>query len=96
MGNSLLTTALTAIYSSSYFTNAGLDDPILAQASYLRLDGRLTLETPDRHWAVDLIGRNLTDRNIVTFALPWPNSLGSAVIAKEPPRNVAVQVRFLW
>jgi iron complex outermembrane receptor protein len=96
MGNSLLTTALTAIYSSSYFTNAGLDDPILAQASYLRLDGRLTLETPDRHWAVDLIGKNLTDRNIVTFALPWPNSLGSAVIAKEPPRNVAVQVRSRW
>jgi iron complex outermembrane recepter protein len=67
------------------------DSPyVLGTAGYMRLDARLTLEPPEGHWAVDLIGKNLTDQNIVT------NYFGIYVTQKEEPRNVAVQFRYRW
>jgi hypothetical protein len=60
------------------------------------LDARLGLETPNGRWALDLIGKNLTNRNVLSFAQAMPLSLGSVAIQKEEPRNVAVQVRFQW
>jgi hypothetical protein len=55
--------------------------------AYTRLDGRLTFESPGGRWAIDLIGKNLTDRIIVV--LP-----GIPTAAKEEPRNGAVQFRY--
>ena len=90
-----LTTSLTGIFSSSYFLT-GNDDPTVREGSYARLDARLSLETGDHHWALDLIGKNLTNTDILTFGIPWPTALGSTWLQKEEPRNVAVQVRFHW
>jgi len=84
-----LTTQLSPYFSSSYYLHDS-DDPFFQQGGYVRLDARLSLENPDRHWAVDLIGRNLTDRNILA-------ALGSFYTAsKQQPRTVAVQARFSW
>jgi len=51
----------------------------------MRLDGRLSLEQPGGRWALDLIGKNLTDRIIADFSYSGAS--------KEQPRNVAVQFR---
>ena len=84
-----LTTQLSPYFSSSYYLHDS-DDPFFEQGSYIRLDARLSLEKPDSRWAVDLIGRNLTDRNILA-------ALGSFYTAsKQQPRTVAVQARFSW
>jgi outer membrane receptor protein involved in Fe transport len=82
-GDFKFSSQLSPYYTSSYNPDAGgLYRPL---GNYVRLDGRLTLETPDGRWALDVIGKNLTDRVILT-----------TLNTKEEPRNVAVQVRFHW
>jgi len=83
-------TQLSPYFTTGYFTSStGFGDPFLVVGSSLRLDGLLSLEAPDGRWAVDLIGKNLTDRNILTAV-----SLTSAT--KQQPRNVAVQFRYYF
>jgi iron complex outermembrane receptor protein len=80
------TAALNPYFTSSY----NQQDPyIIGTAGYVRLDARLSLASADDRWGLDLIGKNLTDRVIVTFARIY-------YAAKEEPRNVAVQVRYRW
>jgi outer membrane receptor protein involved in Fe transport len=89
---------LSAYYSTWYYdANVGTDDPLLTQSGYIRLDLRLSLETPGRGWGVDIIGKNLTSRLITqggTGATALPTSLGSLVVQEQAPRNVAAQVRY--
>lgn len=93
--NIRLTSSLSGIFSSSYFLT-GNDDPTVQQGAYVRLDARLSLETADERWALDVIGKNLTSQDIRTFGIIWPTSQGSTWLQKEEPRNVAVQLRFHW
>jgi len=58
-------------------------------AGYVRWDGRLTFESPDGRWSIDLIGKNLADRIIVSTP-------GFQFASKEQPRNVALQFRYDW
>jgi outer membrane receptor protein involved in Fe transport len=79
------TTALSPYFTSSYNEQ---DPYLLGTSGYVRLDARLTLAFPDGRWDVDLIGKNLTDRVIVT-------SYGNfGPITKQEPRNIAVQFRY--
>jgi outer membrane receptor protein involved in Fe transport len=91
---------VSSYFSTTYnYANNGTDDPLLDQAGYARLDSRLSLETPDRRWAFDVIGKNLTDRIIIaggTGGTSLPSSLGSLLLRKDQGRNVAVQVRYRW
>jgi len=90
-----LMASVSGIFSSSYLLT-GNDDSTVQQGSYVRLDARLSLETADERWALDVIGRNLTNQDILAFGIIWPTSLGSTWLQKEEPRNVAVQLRFHW
>src|SRR5208282_5538305 len=73
-----LTPSVTAIYSSPFFlASAGTDDPGQIQNAYWRIDGRLTLLRTGDHWALDLIGKNLSDANIATTGTDRPASTGS-------------------
>jgi iron complex outermembrane recepter protein len=80
-------TQASPYFSSRYFIQSG--DPFYIVDAYTRLDGRVSLESPDGHWAVDIIGKNLTDRIITTG---WGGSFN--LESKQEPRNVAVQVRY--
>ena len=81
------TAELSPYLTSTYYTNAANgNDSFFHVGGYVRLDGRLSLETPDQRWALDLIGKNLTDRVIVVTA--------GILESKEQPRNVAIQVRY--
>jgi hypothetical protein len=55
-------------------SETGTNDALHIQPGYVRFDGRISFETPDRHWAVDLIGKNLTDRVIESFIADYPTS----------------------
>jgi outer membrane receptor protein involved in Fe transport len=90
-----LTAEVTELFSSPYFLS-GTDDPTVQQKSYQRLDARLSLENIGGHWAFDVIGKNLTDRTILTFAAPYTLSPGSLYAAKQSTRSIAAQVRFKW
>jgi hypothetical protein len=55
----------------------------------MRLDARMSFEREGGPWAIDLIGKNLTDHTILVFNTPGFSS-------KEQPRNVAVQFRYRY
>jgi outer membrane receptor protein involved in Fe transport len=86
--NFKLSTELSSYFTTRYFPGTGGDEYLINVGGYARLDGRLTLETLDSRWALDLIGKNLTDRVIVSGG----NDL--ILASKEQPRNVAVQFRY--
>ncbi|HEY6927486.1 MAG TPA: hypothetical protein VI653_28685, partial [Steroidobacteraceae bacterium] len=82
-----------------FFGNNGTDDPEQMQPGYARVDGRLSLEGPDARWAVDIVMKNLTSKQIVSGGVGGtglPTSTGSTLLLLEQPRNVAVQARYKW
>jgi iron complex outermembrane recepter protein len=90
-----LTLEASPFFTTGYFlTGSGTDDPFEYQGGYVRLDARLGLESPDKHWNVDLIGKNLTDRVILTYAGPVPTTVGSFQYGREMSRNIAIQGRY--
>lgn len=95
LGDFDLTPAVSALFNSKYFPGGpGTDDPELIQHGYVRLDARISLTKTNSGLAIDLIGKNLTNKNIITSITNWPNAAGSFLAAKEEPRNIAVQVRY--
>jgi iron complex outermembrane receptor protein len=91
-GNLRFTAELSPYFTSNYYLN------ILDQWSgaYTRLDGRLTLQSADQRWSVDLIGKNLTSRTILLTYFAVSTASGSALDQREAPRNVALQFRYRW
>lgn len=95
-----LMNTLDFIYSSEYLTTPSLD-PKFEQPSYTKIHARIALSGNDDMWELALIGRNLTDESIVTYAngLPVATTVSSGTgyyAFYERPRSVAVQgtIRF--
>jgi iron complex outermembrane receptor protein len=97
-----LVNTLDVIYSSDYLTTPSLD-PKFVQPSYTKINARIALSDRDNLWELALIGKNLTDESIVTYANGLPVSTvitartGSGYYAfYERPASVAVQgtIRF--
>ncbi|MEM1229670.1 MAG: TonB-dependent receptor, partial [Pseudomonadota bacterium] len=66
-------------YKGEYFVGAGLEfDPVtnpsgaLVQDSFTTVELNVSLFSEDESWRVSLIGRNLTDEQILVFAGPAP------------------------
>ncbi len=90
------------IYSADYLTTPSLD-PKFKQDAYTKINARIALSGNDDKWELALIGKNLTDESVVTYAngLPVATTLtddtSSAYYAfYERPRSIAVQgtIRF--
>lgn len=84
---------LTPFYTDTYNNDPQLDALGLRSGtpSYTRLDGRISLSTPDGRGGLDLIGKNLTDRVIGTYGTNFFH-LGS----KQRLRTLALQARYSW
>ncbi len=96
-GGIRVTPAISGIFSSSYFpSGTALNEPLMQQGAYFRLDGRIRITKPGAPWSIDLIGKNLNNVVVETGAVGWPSSLGSFVKVKEEPRSLAVQLRLDW
>lgn len=92
-----LVSTLDVIYSSDYLTTPSLD-PKFKQDAYAKINARIALSGNDDMWELALIGKNLTDEAIVSYAngLPVSSTLtsgtGSAYYAfYEKPVTVALQ-----
>lgn len=81
-------------YFSSAYNMA--DDPLQHQGAYVRLDARLGINSADGHWGIDVIGKNMTDRQIYTSIIGSTIATGTLYVTREEPRNVAVQVRYRY
>jgi iron complex outermembrane receptor protein len=95
-----LVSTLDAIYSAEYLTTPSLD-PKFEQPSYTKINARIALSGQDNRWELALIGKNLTDESVVTYANGLPVSTtvstGTAYYAfYERPRSIAIQgtIRF--
>jgi outer membrane receptor protein involved in Fe transport len=88
--NLQLVSEISPYFTSKYFAGTGAtDDPLGQQSSYVRLDARVALEAQNGRWGLDVIGKNLTDRVIISA-----NETVYEIQAKEEPRNVAIQLRY--
>jgi hypothetical protein len=83
---------------SPYFSSRYdmMDDPLEHQASYIRLDGRLGIESPDKLWTLELIGKNLTDRQIIQIVAGTSLAPGTRYVTVEERRNVVLQVQYRY
>jgi iron complex outermembrane receptor protein len=81
---------------SPYFSSRYdmMDDPLQHQPSFIRLDGRLGIESQDNHWTLELIGKNLTDRQIMQVVAGTALAKGTRYVTVEERRNVALQVQY--
>ncbi len=89
--------SLGLIYSDAYLTTPSLD-PNMQQDAYMKVNARIAIASADNLWEVALVGKNLTDEDIITYA----NGLPLATIFTqgtstgyyafyERPRSVALQ-----
>jgi outer membrane receptor protein involved in Fe transport len=97
-----LVNTLDLIYSDEYLTTPSLD-PRFSQDAYTKVNARIALSGNDDTWELAVIGKNLGDESIVSYAngLPVASTVtrgtGSGYYAfYERPRSVAVQgtIRF--
>jgi len=97
-GNGLkLVNTLDLIYSDSYTTTPSLD-PRFTQDEYVKVNARIALSGNDDMWELALIGKNLNDQSIITYAngLPVASTVTSGASSGyyafyERPRSVALQ-----
>lgn len=101
IGDSLeLRSGLDVVFTDDYNPTQNLD-PTQEQDGYAVLNGRLALADFNKGWEIALVGKNLTDEEIVTYAndTPLANSVFGSVnhygfIAR--PRSVALQAAYRW
>ncbi|MBN50981.1 MAG: TonB-dependent receptor [Spongiibacteraceae bacterium] len=91
---------LDIVFTGDYNPTQNLD-PTQEQDGYAVLNGRLALSDFEDGWELALVGKNLTDEEIVTYAndTPLANSVFGSVnhygfISR--PRSVAVQAIYRW
>ncbi len=92
-----LVSTLDLIYSKSYTTTPSLDRRFM-QDEYVKVNARVALSGNDDMWELALIGKNLNDQSIVTYAngLPVASTVTSGTSSGyyafyERPRSVALQ-----
>ena len=89
-------------YTSKYNYSDALN-PDAVQRAYAKVDASVTLYGPDRRWSLSVIGRNLTDRLVVSTSndVPFAGGTGTGTPAGqradldayvENPRAVFVEV----
>lgn len=92
-----LTNTLDLIFNDGYLTTPSLDSNF-KQSAYTKVNARIALSGVDEAWELALVGKNLTDTSVVTYANGLPvasvltSGAGSAFYAfYEPSRSVALQ-----
>jgi len=82
-------------YSDDYYAAPDLD-PNAVQDAYTKVNLRLSIGSSDGAWDLALVGKNLTDEEIVTFAndVPLSGATPSYFAFVERPRHVAIQGRY--
>ncbi len=93
--NLQLRTTLDVIYTTDYNPSQNVD-PNIEQSGYEKINMRIALSDNDDTWELALVGKNLTDEEIITYAndTPLTANLGQSIgyyALVEPERTVAIQ-----
>lgn len=85
-----LRSTLDANFKDNHYTSGNLDTR-LEQAAVTTFNGRVALAATDDTWQVALTGKNLTDKEVVTYGAPIPQA-GTGVAAELlRPRTITVE-----
>ena len=93
--NLLFRGTLDINFTDEYFT-AQNNDPVTVQDAYAKVNLRLAIGDPEGIWEIAVLGRNLTDEDIISYSNPVPVS-GSNFGANshyafiQRPRSIALQ-----
>jgi len=93
-----LRTTADMFATDNYFLSPTLD-PAQVQGSYAKFNLRVALGSPDNRWEIALLGKNLTDKHVVSMGVTTPLSYSTfgaysqANVVGEG-RTFAVQGRF--
>ena len=98
VGLGLLKPSLDVIYNSGYHTTVTLDKDVYQDEYYL-LNGRIALSSFEDIWEIALVGENLTNEVIVSYAGETP--IGSRTFGAKnhfgfirPPRAIGLNLRY--
>ena len=85
-------------YASEYFASSTYD-PDLVQGAHAKLDLRLNVASKNDDWNIALIGKNLTDKQLLTFGGDAPLSGGTFGVESKyafygQGRTIAVQLGY--
>ncbi|MDX9874567.1 MAG: TonB-dependent receptor [Spongiibacteraceae bacterium] len=80
----------TVNFTSEYYMTATAD-PILEQSGFAKYDLRIGYGPADKRWEVAMIGRNLTDKETIGYALGMPGANGTIAAMPERGRSIALQ-----
>ena len=80
-------------FSSEMWMQADLDD-YMRQPSYSQVHASVKFTSPGEQFSIGLIGRNLTEEEVMNFALGTPGPLHTYYAALKPPRELAVQLNY--
>lgn len=88
------------VFTGDYNPTQNLD-PTQERDAYAQINGRLALSDFEDGWELALVGKNLTDEEIVNYAndTPLANSIFGAVSHYgfiSRPRSIAVQATYRW
>ena len=97
----ILRANLDAIFTDEYHPSPNLDDRV-KQDAFVQYNGRLALASSDGTWEVALLGKNLSDEQVLLYAVDTP--VAKKVIAgttthhgfTNPPRTLALQASYRW
>ena len=93
--NLLLRTTADVVFTTDYNPSQTLDSNV-EQSGYSKLNLRVALSDMDNRWEVAVLGKNLTDENIITYVgdTPLASNLSQSIGYfgfVEPPRTLSVQ-----
>ncbi len=94
----LFRSGLEVLFTDDYNPSQNLD-PRVVQDGYAEFNLRLAVADADERWEVAILGRNLTDEEVVSYANDTPlafSQFGSPAFYGfvDRPRNIAVQGRY--
>jgi iron complex outermembrane recepter protein len=96
IGNNLeLHSNLNLNFVDEQYLAQDLDDQALEE-SHVTVNARIALGNMDGNWELALVGKNLTDEEIRTFANDIPLMDGAFFTYMAPPRTVAVQFSLAY
>jgi outer membrane receptor protein involved in Fe transport len=94
-GNLLGRVYIGARHTSAYNTGSDLD-PQKWQEAYALVDARVVIGSQNKRWAVELWGRNLTDKTYSQVGFDAPIQTGSWNAFLGAPRTYGLTLRFMY
>ena len=88
------------VFTDDYNSSQNLD-PSQEQDGYVKVNARLAIADVKSGWELALIGKNLTDEDVISYSndVPLANSSFGSIghyAFVERPRSVAVQASYRW